>query len=155
MTLSRLRLGLIALAVVALAIPALVQAKAKPTAQLYGAKCSKKSGCKQSAYLDGNHKKVYSFNRTYKCKQKDSYLSTYMSGQPKFNKKGRATIKMNVTSSDSGKETVLGTMTVKAKLKKKKKLTGSWKIDKVADGCSNLKKGSFKLKYKQALYGGG
>jgi hypothetical protein len=154
MTLSRTRLALIALAVVALAVPALAQARPKPTAHLYGAKCSKKSGCKQSAYLDGKQKKIYSFNRVYNCSKSGSSLSAYMSGQPRF-KKGKVTFKMSVTSSDSGEESVLGTSTVKMKLKKKKKLTGSWKIDKVAPGCKNVTKGKIKLKYKGPLYGGG
>lgn len=118
-----------------------------------GAQCSKQSGCQQTAYLDGKQKKIYSFNRTYKCKKSGSSLSAYMSGQPKF-KRGKVTFKMSVTSVDSGEETVLGTSTVKAKLKKKKRLTGSWKIDEVADGCKNVAKGKFKLKYKGPLYGG-
>lgn len=154
MSLMSRRALLLVLAALALAVPAYASAASLPTFYQYGSHCKKRS-CTSSAYTDSKSKQVFSFYVTAKCKQKNQTVPVSIYNAAKIKKKKFSVTQAVSTYDPKTNESTPGTITISGKVKARKKIYGKWKVDKVAAGCEKVAKGSFSLKYKGKVSGGG
>jgi hypothetical protein len=144
---------LVGLAAVAIAVAVAPAGAVKlPTYYVYQKCNKKKTSCLGAGYVQGS--KLVSMSLSPKC-TKTSFLQISSGNPVKISSSGKFSFTAQVSTYNTGDtESVTGTATVKGKVKSKKKITGTWKVDKVASSCSKVDHGSYKFKYTGVAHGG-
>lgn len=146
MNLRSFALVLTVLTALALA-PGFAIAAKRPVFHTYE-QCVKGVGyCVARLVTNGSGRQLASFALVPQCSNKrtlsmQNYIKTKISKAGKF----KYTVDA-VTWPTTGSESVTGRMTITGKLVKKKKITGSWKLDKYSDACASVATGKFSMKY--------
>lgn len=116
--------------------------------------CTSKTSCKSAAYTLGN--KIITFQLGAKCTDSRVTLSASNQKAVRFNRKtGKFKFTTEARSySYATQESSVGTMTVTGKVSKKKKVSGSYTVDKAVAECAGVLTGKFSAKYKGTQKGG-
>lgn len=116
--------------------------------------CSSATLCKSAVYTQGN--KIVTLQIGAQCTDSRVTLSGSSQTPVKFSKKtGKFKLTTETRSySYATGEVINGTMEVSGKVSKKKKVSGTYKVDKAVSECAGVLSGKFSAKYKGTQKGG-
>lgn len=154
MSFRRITLLVMAVSVVAVALPSFATAAKAPTFYSYK-KCKSKYNCTFALYTNSKNTQIVTLQIVPKCSKKGSQLTAYNEGTIKINSKKKFSVTLKTNSYDQGSTSgTPGKATVSGKVTKKDKATVKYSVDTVSDGCANAKSGEATLKYAGSQQGG-
>lgn len=147
-------IGILVIALVAMAgLSVSSTSAAKIPTYLVYKQCTSKTSCKAAAYTLGN--KIETLQISGKCSDGRVTVSGSAQGVKFSRKTGKFKASMPTSSySYATGEVINGTMEVTGKVSKKKKVSGSYTVDKAVAECAGVLSGKFSAKYKGTQKGG-
>jgi hypothetical protein len=124
-----------------------------PVALYYGARCSAKTVCKQNALTDSRSKRVFGVEPGIRCGQPGATLTFSAVHPAKVRRGGRFVLRMSAESTDAAGNVVEGRAKITGTLRKRRRITARWKVEKAVPGCNGVRTGRLTLRYRGSLAG--
>lgn len=124
-----------------------------PAALYYGAKCSAKNACRQSALTDTRSRRVFGVEPGIRCGEPGATLTFSAVRPAKVRRGGKFVLRMTAESRDADGTKVVGPAKITGTVRKKQRISARWKAEKSVPGCVGERTGRLTLRYRGSLVG--